>query len=111
MKCNRSYTASGTGRRDTASGIDPVSGSRHLGTFPTRGEVSAKEGSDRALGGAILGSQSLRVCSGASANYKSYTASGTGPVSGLHLQPRGRSEPQISVHLPRKRGACLQRVL
>ena len=36
----RSYTASGTGRRDTNFEADPVSGSRHLGTFPARGEVS-----------------------------------------------------------------------
>ena len=36
----RSYSASGTGRSYTASGTDPVLGSRHLGTFPTRGEVS-----------------------------------------------------------------------
>lgn len=27
-------------RSDTASGTDPVSGSRHPGTFPARGEVS-----------------------------------------------------------------------
>jgi hypothetical protein len=39
------------------------------------------------------------------------TASGTGPVSGLHLLPGGRSERQISVHLPCKIRACLQRVL
>jgi hypothetical protein len=31
--------------------------------------------------------------------------------SGLHLQPRGRSELRTSVHLPCKRRACLQRVL
>jgi hypothetical protein len=36
-----SYTASGTGRSDTASGADPFSGSRHLGNFSARGEVSA----------------------------------------------------------------------
>ena len=40
----RSDTATGTGRRDTASGTDPVSGSRHSGTFPSRGEVSAHPG-------------------------------------------------------------------
>jgi hypothetical protein len=33
-------------RNDTASGTDPVSGSRHLGTFPAKGEVSTLEGSD-----------------------------------------------------------------
>jgi hypothetical protein len=35
----------------------------------------------------------------------------TGPVSGLLLLPGGRSKHQISVHLPCKRRACLQRVL
>ena len=60
------------------------------------------------------------VCAGESADYRSYTASGTGrsytasgigPVSGLYLLLGGRSECQISVHLPCKRRACLQRVL
>jgi hypothetical protein len=60
------------------------------------------------------------VCAGESVDYRSYTAyrtgrsetaSGIGPVSGLHLQSVGRSEHQISVHLPCKRRACLQRVL
>jgi hypothetical protein len=32
-------------RSNTASGTDPISGSRHPGTFPARGEVSAWEGS------------------------------------------------------------------
>jgi hypothetical protein len=50
------------------------------------------------------------VCVGESADYKSYTASGIGPVSGLHLLPGGRSERQISVHLPCKRRAYLQGV-
>jgi hypothetical protein len=36
-----SDTASGTGRSNTATGTDPVSGSRHPGTFPAKGEVSA----------------------------------------------------------------------
>ena len=39
----RSHTASGTGRSNTASETDLISGSRHPGTFPTRGEVSAQE--------------------------------------------------------------------
>ena len=51
---DRSYTASGTDRSYTASGTDPVSGSRHPGTFSNRGEVSAREGSAKAGGGAIL---------------------------------------------------------
>jgi hypothetical protein len=33
-------TASGTGRTHRASGADHVSGSKHPGTFPARGEVS-----------------------------------------------------------------------
>ena len=33
-------------RSNTASGIDPTSGSRHPGTFPARGDESAEEGSD-----------------------------------------------------------------
>ena len=56
----RSYTASGTGRSDTASGTDPVLGSRHPGTFPARGEVFALDGSAGAGEGAILGPGSLR---------------------------------------------------
>jgi hypothetical protein len=51
------------------------------------------------------------VCAGESVDYKKLTASGTGPVSGLHLLPGGRSEHQISVNLPCERRACLQRVL
>jgi hypothetical protein len=39
------------------------------------------------------------------------TANGTGPVLSLHLLPGGRSERQVSVHLPCKRRACLQGVL
>jgi hypothetical protein len=42
---------------------------------------------------------------------RSNTASGADPVSGLHLRPGGRFKRQISVHLPCKRRACLQRVL
>jgi hypothetical protein len=43
---DRSNTASGIGRSYTATGSDPISGSRHPGTFPARGEVSALEGWD-----------------------------------------------------------------
>jgi hypothetical protein len=51
------------------------------------------------------------VCVGESADYRSYIASGTGPISSLHLLPGGRSERQISVHLPcKRRRPCLQRV-
>jgi hypothetical protein len=42
----RSYTASGTGRSDTASGAEPVSSSRHPGTFPATGEVYTPPGRD-----------------------------------------------------------------
>jgi hypothetical protein len=42
----RRDTSSGTGRSYTASGIDPISDSRHPGTFPTRGKVFAQEGYD-----------------------------------------------------------------
>jgi hypothetical protein len=55
----RSYTDSGTGRSYTASGTDSVSGSRHPGTFPTRGEVSTQEGSASAGEGAIFGAGSI----------------------------------------------------
>ena len=47
----------------------------------------------------------------ASVTGQSNTASGTGPILGLPLCPGGRSKCQISVHLPCKRRACLQRVL
>jgi hypothetical protein len=40
----QTLTASGTGGSHTASGADPVSGSRHPGTFPDRGEVSIPPG-------------------------------------------------------------------
>jgi hypothetical protein len=58
-----SWTAKGEQvecRGDTASGTDPVSGSRHPGTFSTKGEVSTQEGSARAGEGAILGPGSIR---------------------------------------------------
>jgi hypothetical protein len=117
----RSYRASGTGRSDTASETDPVFGlqtSRHL-THQRRGVHPG--GLCRRTLGSHLGSpipQRL-VCPGKSEEYRSYTASrtgrsdtpfGTSPVSGLHLLPGGRSECQISVHLPCKKRACLQRV-
>jgi hypothetical protein len=108
----RSYTAFGTGRGYTASGTDPVSSSRRSCTFPAR-EVFTWGGLCQRRWGSHFGfwiPQRL-VCTGESVDYRSYTASGTGPVSGLHLQPGGRSERQISVHLPCKRRDCLQRVL
>jgi hypothetical protein len=43
------------------------------------------------------------LCAGESVDYRSYTDSGTSPVSDLHLLPGGRSECQIFVHLPCKR--------
>jgi hypothetical protein len=56
----RSYTGSGTGRSNRGSGTDLVSVSRHPGTFPDRGEVSAWEGFARAPGGNILGPRSIK---------------------------------------------------
>jgi hypothetical protein len=50
-------------------------------------------------------------CAGESVDYRSYTDSGTSPVSGLHLLPGGSSKCQIFVHLPCKRRTCLPRVL
>jgi hypothetical protein len=48
-------------RSNTASGTDPISGSRHLGTFPNRGEMYTGEGSAGPGEVAILGPRSLRV--------------------------------------------------
>jgi hypothetical protein len=56
----RSDTSSGTGRSNTTYGTDPISGSRHPGTFPTKGEVSSWEGSFGVGEGAILGPGFLR---------------------------------------------------
>jgi hypothetical protein len=117
----RSYIASGTGRSNTASGTDSVSGSRHPGTFPTKGGVYPGR-LCQSTSGSHLGSQIPKrlVCPGDNPDYKTYTssgtgrsdtASGTGPVSGLHLLSVGRAENQISVHLTCKKSSCLQRVL
>ena len=116
-------TVSGAGRSHRASETVPISGSRHPGTFPARGEVSALPGrafpehhgetswfldpSETCLHWWECGLQKLT----ASVTGQSNTASETGPVSGLHLLPGGRPKSQISVHLPCKRRACLQRVL
>jgi hypothetical protein len=107
-------TASGTGRSHRPSEAAPFSGSRHPGTFPARGEVFAQPG--RVLSehlqetswfqGSTKTSLSRWEC-----GLHKLTASGTGPVSGLYLLPGGKSECQISVQLPWKRKACLQRVL
>jgi hypothetical protein len=106
-------------RSNTGSRTDSVSGSRHPVTFPTRGEVSVPppppwESSDhqsRWESHLVSRVPWRPVCAGECADCRGNTSSGTGPVSGLHLQPWGRSECQISVHLPWKRRACLQRVL
>jgi hypothetical protein len=68
------------------------------------------------MAGAILvpGLHRKVVCTGEltdSVTGQSNTASGKGPVMGLHLRPEGKSERQISVHLPCKKRTCLQRVL
>jgi hypothetical protein len=110
----RSNTASGTGRSNTASGTGYVLDSRHLGTFPARGEVTTWEGSDlQSRWGSHLVSWVPRrpVCAGEHSDYRGNPSSGTGPLLGLHLQPGGRSKRQTSVHLPCKRRACLKRVL
>ena len=92
-------TTSGTGRSHTASGAGPFSGSRHLGTFPAKGEVFTPPGkallehfgeplcfldpSETGLCRWECGLQKLTT-SGTSG---SDTGSGTGLVSGLHLLP------------------------
>jgi hypothetical protein len=70
--------------------------SRHL--FCQRRDVHlAQEGFPRAPGGGHFWSWiSMRlVCTGESADYRGYTASGTGTDSGLQLLPGGRSQCQI----------------
>jgi hypothetical protein len=73
-------------KSDRASGTDPISGFRHWGSFPTRGEVSTWEGCFRAGVGAILGPRSLidqsaqissRTAKGELADCRNNTASGT----------------------------------
>ena len=110
-------------RSYTASRADPISGSRHLApSQPEERYLPHPEGLCQSTWGSRLGSQIPQrlVCPGESGDYRSYTASGTGrsdtdsatgPFSGLHLQQGGRSERQISVHIPCKRRACLQRIL
>ena len=107
-------TASVTGRSHRASEADPVSGSRHLGTFPARGEVYTQPRSalPEHLGEPSWFPDPLKTSLQRWAHgLQKLTASGTGPVSSFHLLPRGRSTHQISVHLPCKRISCLQRVL
>ena len=105
-KTSQSWTVKGERadrRSDTGSGTDPISGSRHPGTFPARGEVPTWEGSDlqSRWESHLVSPIHLRpVCVGERADGKGNTSSGTDPVSGLHLQPGGRSELQTSVHLP-----------
>jgi hypothetical protein len=94
MVCGlQKLTTSESGRNNTASEADTVSGSRHWGTFPVRGEVSTPP--KRALLG-HLGEPSLiwisqRLdCVGESDEYGSYRTSGIGPISDFLLQPGGR---------------------
>jgi hypothetical protein len=101
-------------RSDTASGTGPVLGCRYPDTFCSRGEVAAREGSglQSRWGSHLVSWVPWRpVCAGEHADCRGNTPSGTGPVSDLHLQPRGRSERQTSVHFLCKRRACLKRVL
>ena len=51
------------------------------------------------------------VCTVQLADCMGNRSSETGPVSGIHLKPEGRSEYQTSVQLPCKKRACQQRVL
>ena len=90
---------------DTASGTDPILGSGLPGTFPTRGEVSAWEGSFAACDGAILGLGSLRdqsaqvssqTVEGEQEVYRSDTASGTDPILGSRHQGTFPTRGQVS---------------
>ena len=116
-------TASGTGGSHRASEATPFLHSRHPGNFPIRGEVSAQtrrefpeelqetswfpDSTETSLHRWECGLQKLTV----SVTGQSNAASGKGPLLGIHLWPGGWSECQISVHLPCKRIACLQRML
>jgi hypothetical protein len=100
--------ASGTGRNNTASGADPILGSRHPGTFLPEERCPPHLGGlcQSTWGSHLWSGISQRPdCVGESAKYISYEASGTSPVLGLHLLPGDRSECQISVQLPCKRRA------
>jgi hypothetical protein len=93
----------------------PCFGHQTSGHLPwqRRGICPAMEGFAGAPVGSHLWSRISQrlVCVRESVDFRSYKASGTGPVAGLHLLPGGRSERQISVYLPCKRRTCLQRVL
>ena len=97
-----------------ASEADPITGSRHPGTFPARWQVSSppRRTLPEHLGKPswILDPSKTNLCKW-ECRLKKVTSSGTGPVSGLHLLPGGRTKCQISVHLPCKRKACLRTVL
>jgi hypothetical protein len=96
-------TASGTGKSHRASGADPVLGSRHPGTFLPEERCLARPGRlCHSIWGRHLGSRITPrlLCTGESVDYRSYTDSGTSPVSGLHLLPGGSSECQISSTFP-----------
>jgi hypothetical protein len=83
-------------------------GSRYSGTFPARGGSD----SQRRWGSHLVSQVPWRpVCLGQLTDCGVNTSSGTGPVSGTHLQSGGKFEHQTSVHLPCKRRADLQRVL
>ena len=114
-KCGlQNLPASRTGRSHRASEADSISSSRHPDMFPARGEESILPG--RTLPEHLREPSWFLDPTETSLNrwecgLQKLTDSGTGPVSGLHLLPGGKSECQISVHLPCKRRACLQRVL
>jgi hypothetical protein len=107
-------TDSGTGGSHRASEAAPLLGYRHPGTFPARGEVSALPGRnlpEHLQETSWFPDSAENSLHRWECGLQKITASGTGPVSGLHHLPGGKSECQISVHLLWKRRAYLQRVL
>jgi hypothetical protein len=105
--------------RQTLWTLWTVSGSRHPGTFPVRGEVSTMPG--RALPEHLGVPGSLQDYS---AQVRVWTTEANSfcdrmkqhsfwerSCFGPSLLPGDRSECQRSVHLPCKRRACLKRVL
>jgi hypothetical protein len=107
-------TDSGTSGSHRASATVHVSGSIQPGTFLDRGEVSAQPGrelSEHLWETSWFPDSTKTSLHRWECGQQKLTASGTGTVSGLHLLPGVKSKHQMSVHLPWKRRACLQRVL
>ena len=79
-----SYTASGTGWSYTASGADPVLGSRHPApSLPEERCPPCLRGLCWSTSGSHLGSRIPQrlICTGESVDCRSYTASGADPLS------------------------------